>query len=144
MDKKPSKQSVESWAVLFRAYRVLRNETEKELKKAQLPPLAWYDVLWEVYKCPEKKIRQNELGDRVLLNKHNLSRLLDRLVGQKLIKKSPSPDDKRGYNIELTLAGRKILNDMWEVYGTTIHNCFSRHYTQKEMSRIHQLISRLI
>ena len=47
---------------------------EAGLKSAGLPPLGWYDVLWPLYRAPERRLRMNELAQqaaiRMLPNRH--------------------------------------------------------------------------
>jgi DNA-binding MarR family transcriptional regulator len=55
-----------------------------------------------------------ELQHQVQLTKQTLSRLLNELVGAKLVARRPSPRDRRQRQLELTLAGRELsaqLND---------------------------------
>ena len=79
MEATPSKQTELAWVLLVRAQQILLGRVETRLKEAGLPPLSWYDVLLELGRDPESDLRQYEIGERVLLNKHNLSRLIDRL-----------------------------------------------------------------
>src|SRR5262249_61889829 len=49
---KPSKSIVDAWIALNRAQRYAFEAIEAELKSAGLPPLAWYDVLLELWRGP--------------------------------------------------------------------------------------------
>ena len=40
-----------AWAVLLTAHATLIEKIETALAGAKLPPLAWYDVLWELEKA---------------------------------------------------------------------------------------------
>lgn len=121
-----------------------RDKVETDLKAAKLPPLSWYDVLWLIHDTPQGRVRQSEIGNKLLLPKHNLSRLLDRLVAQGLIVKAACQDDKRGNFIEITPAGKKLLKQMWSVYGSAIQHHFGGHYTLEELSRLQELAARVV
>ena len=41
-----------AWVALVRAHRVATARVEADLKAAGLPPLAWYDALWELTRAP--------------------------------------------------------------------------------------------
>jgi DNA-binding MarR family transcriptional regulator len=89
MAEKLERQAVTAWARLLRAQRQLLEKVEGDLKAKGLPPLAWYDVLFELYQGPDKKLRQFEIGEKMLLSKFNLSRLIDRLEKDRLVRREP-------------------------------------------------------
>jgi DNA-binding MarR family transcriptional regulator len=69
-------------------------------------------VLWELYRAEGRQLRQFEIGERVLLAKYNLSRLLDRLEAEGLVVRQPCEEDRRGANVVLTEAGKALLRQM--------------------------------
>jgi DNA-binding MarR family transcriptional regulator len=144
MTQMPSQETVAAWAWFFRAHRILQEKVEADLKAAGMPPLSWYDVLWLVYDAPDRKVRQSEIGSRLLLPKHNLSRLLDRLSVKGLIIKAAFSGDKRGNIIEITPAGKKLLKQMWAVYGGAIQHHFGKIYTSMELSQLKDLASKVV
>ena len=86
MSRKPSDAATKAWARLIRAREIVVGAVERDLKAAGLPPLAWYDVLLELTRAPDGRLRPFELEKETLLLQYNLSRLLDRLE-----KKASSP-----------------------------------------------------
>lgn len=77
--REPSPAITRAWVGLMRAQRVVLAAIEHDLKAAGLPPLGWYDVLLELVRTKEGKLRPFEIEERTLLAQHNLSRLLDRM-----------------------------------------------------------------
>lgn len=118
MDQKISTTSarVRAWIALNRAWTRVSGRVETRLKQAGHPPLAWYDVLWELEKMRDCCLRPVELEARLLIRQHNLSRLLTRMETAGLIEKLRCPEDGRGLQIRLTDAGREARKAMWEVY----------------------------
>jgi hypothetical protein len=57
-----------AWALLLTAHARLLQEIEKDLAAAGLPPLAWYDVLWELEKA-DSRMRMHELAYRIVLSR---------------------------------------------------------------------------
>lgn len=143
MKEKPSKKTILAWADLFAAYRNLRHTVECELARARLPSLLWYDVLWAVYRAPDKRIRQYLIGKDLLLEKHNLSRLLDRLEKEGHIIRLTCGEDRRGKYVELTDAGIALLKKMWAVYGKVIQDTFASHFTEQDLERLSCMLSPL-
>src|SRR3990170_3919867 len=130
-----------AWAVLLTAHATLVERVEAALAAAGLPPLAWYDALWELEKAGGR-LRMRELARRVVLSKSNLSRLADRLEGAGLVERADAADDGRGYDLMLTRAGRAMRRRMWPLYEAQIEALFSRHVTAEEARVVAQALGR--
>src|SRR5258708_4830387 len=133
-----------AWAVLLTAHAILIEKSEAALAEAKLPPLAWYDVLWELEKAEGGKLRMNELARRIVLSRSNLTRLADRLEDAKLIEREDTPHDRRGYHCVITPAGLAMRKKMWPVYKAEIERLFSRHITVEEARTIGDALSRAV
>ena len=137
-----SENVVTSWACLMRAQQVLLERVEGDLKRAGLPPLGWYDVLLELSRSDIGRLRQFELGDKVLLSKHNLSRLLDRLESEGLIRRQACEEDRRGAHVVITRQGRALLKKMWPVYERAIGEHFGRLLSEEEAVSLGNVLQR--
>lgn len=144
MNRKPSDTAVTAWARLLRAQQALLERVEADLKAEGLPPLSWYDVLLELNRVEGGRLRQFEIGEKVLLSKYNLSRLLDRLEEEGLVKRQPCKEDGRGAMVAITAAGRELKKKMWPVYERAIEQHFARHLSEPEADKLAQLMARLI
>lgn len=132
-----------AWAVLLTAHATLVERIEAALAGAGLPPLAWYDVLWELEKA-DGRLRMIELARRVVLSKSNLSRLADRLEGAGLVERRDAAEDGRGYDLALTRAGRAMRRRIWPVYETQIHKLFASHLSTEEARVIGEALGRAV
>jgi DNA-binding MarR family transcriptional regulator len=132
-----------AWAVLLTAHAVLVARIEAALAAAGLPPLAWYDVLWELEKA-DGRLRMAELARRVVLSRSNLSRLADRLEAAGLVERQDAADDGRGYELVLTRAGRAMRKKMWPAYEAQIEALFSRHLGADEARVIGEALGRAV
>jgi DNA-binding MarR family transcriptional regulator len=133
-----------AWALLLTAHATLVEKIEIALGEAKLPPLAWYDVLWELEKADGGKLRMHELARRVVLSRSNLTRLADRLEGAGLIAREDTPHDRRGYHCVITRAGLATRKKMWPVYRAEIERLFSRHVTLGEARAIGEALERAV
>ena len=133
-----------AWAVLLTAHATLVEQIEAALAAADLPPLAWYDVLWELEKAEGGKLRMHELARRVVLSRSNLTRLADRLEHAKLIERAETPRDRRGYDCVITRAGLAMRKKMWPVYKAQIERVFSRHVSVEEARAIGDALTRVV
>jgi DNA-binding MarR family transcriptional regulator len=135
--------SVQAWARLVRAQQLLLERVEADLKRAGLPPLRWYDVLLELRRAEPDGLRQFEIGKAVLLNKYNVSRLLDRLEHEGLIERYVCEADGRGAQVRITPSGNGLLKRMWKVYGKAITEHFAQHFSAAEINRLSALLCKL-
>jgi len=133
-----------AWAVMLTAHATLIERIETALAEAGLPPLGWYDVLWELEKVEGGRLRMHELARRVVLSRSNLTRLADRLEDARLIEREDTPHDRRGYHCVITRAGLAMRRKMWPVYRAEIERLFSRHVTVDEARTIGEALARAV
>jgi len=141
---KDSDPKSHAWAVLLTAHATLIERIEVALADAKLPPLGWYDVLWELEKTGGGRLRMHELARRVVLSRSNLTRLADRLEDAKLIGREDSLHDRRGYDCVITRAGLAMRKKMWPVYKGEIERLFSRYVTVDEARTIGDALGRAV
>ena len=139
----PADPKAHAWALLLTAHATLVERIEQALAAAGLPPLGWYDVLWELEKA-DGRLRMRELARRVVLSKSNLSRLADRLEEAGLVAREASPEDGRGYDLALTRAGRAMRRRMWPVYETQIQQLFAAHLSLDEARVVGEALARAV
>jgi len=133
-----------AWAVLLSAQATLIEKIETVLAQAKLPPLAWYDVLRELEKAEGGSLRMHELARRIVLSRSNLTRLADRLEDAKLIERTDTRHDRRGYDCVVTRAGLAMRKKMWPVYKAEIERLFSRHITVDEARTLGEALARAV
>jgi DNA-binding MarR family transcriptional regulator len=105
---------------------------EGDLKAAGFPPLAWYDALLELRRVEPEGLRQFELQRHMLLAQYNMSRLIDRLVEARLVRRQPCPQDGRGQVIYITEKGRALIDAMWPAYRAAIAAHFGDRLDERQ------------
>jgi DNA-binding MarR family transcriptional regulator len=113
-----------AWRSLLNAHASLLALIEQALADAELPPLAWYDVLWAVRRAPGRRIRMAELAESLTLSRGGLTKLADRLESAGLLRREPADDDGRGFYAALTDDGEAMLRRMWPVYSRVLREHF--------------------
>ena len=144
MEATPSKQTEMAWVLLIRAQQILMGQVEAILKEAGLPPLSWYDVLLELSRDLDSDLRQYEIGERVLLNKHNLSRLIDRLERDGLVKRQACDTDGRGNIVKITKKGIQLKQEMWPVYAKAIQELVAEPLTATQVRSLAEIMNALL
>jgi len=143
-EKQPSEAVVRAWTRLLRAQQTALSAIEGELKAAGLPALEWYDVLLELSRAEPPGLRPSALEARLLLAQYNLSRLLDRMVKAGYVRRVPVPEDARGHYLEITDAGRTLMQQVWPVYRAGIARHVGDKLTKAEAQQLGDLLERLL
>ncbi|MDC9831843.1 MarR family winged helix-turn-helix transcriptional regulator [Rhizobium binxianense] len=141
---KPSEAVTSAWTSIMRARERLLGAIEAELKAAGLPPLAWYDVLWELARSQDGRLRPYEIEERTLLTQYNLSRLIDRLEREGLVRREVFAEDGRGRWVVVTDAGRKLRERIWIVYAGSIETHIGCKLADSEAKTIAGLLDRFL
>ena len=139
---KPSADVVAAWVRLLRAHTSALGQIETALKRAGLPPLSWYDVLLELERA-KKPMRLRALQAELLLAQYNLSRLVDRLEAEGLVRRTDDPTDGRGQLVSLTAKGARLRRRMWPTYARSIHDAVGSHLSADEAHTLANLLARL-
>jgi DNA-binding MarR family transcriptional regulator len=107
-------------------------------------PLAWYDVLLELHAAPEGRLRMSDLGERVVLSRTRVSRVVDELVDAGLVRRQGNPHDGRSAFATLTKAGARRLRVAAPTYLDGIDRHFTRHLTDAEQKAIARGLHRVL
>lgn len=133
-----------AWVRLMRAGEAVRMRIEGEMKAAGFPPLTWYDVLLELDRSAEGRLRPTELESRLLLAQYSLSRLIDRLERARLVRRAVCPEDGRGQYVLITEDGRALRARMWGVYARAITEHVGSALNKNEAARLANLLAKLV
>jgi DNA-binding MarR family transcriptional regulator len=84
-----------------------------------------------------------ELAQRVLLSRSGLSRLVDRLVAEGLVRREPSADDARGTYTVITLAGIDRLRRAVPTHLDGVRRHWLSRFSDAELRQLGELLGRL-
>ena len=93
---------VAAWRGLLVAHSRLVPAVEADLRAAGQVPLSWHDVLLELNAVPERRLRMTDLGQRVVLSRTRVSRVVDELAAAGLAERQPDETDGRSSFAVLT------------------------------------------
>ena len=133
-----------AWARFVTAQAMLLERIESAFAEADLPPLAWYDVLWILENAEHARLRMADLARKAVVTRSNVTRLTDRMEKAGLVARSDCPVDGRGTVCELTAKGRALRAKMWPVYKKQIDTLFGRHLDAREADMISTAFDRII
>lgn len=120
----------EAWELLLRTHAALVQVEEAGL------PLSWYDVLLELNRAQGRRLRMTDLGERVVLSRTRVSRIVGYMADARLLQQHPDPDDGRATLATLTPKGRDALRKGAPTYLAGIDAVFSSRITAAETQTI--------
>ena len=114
-----------AWRAFLTAHAHVTRAISRDLTAAGLPDLSWYDLLWALYRRPERRLRVNELAREVVLSPTAMSRFVDRVEAAGYVRREPDPADRRALQVAITDDGIALLRRMWPVYEEGIQRHFA-------------------
>src|SRR5579859_782006 len=135
---------VAAWRELLVAHSRLVPAMEAGLRAAGQVPLSWYDVLLELNAAPGRRLRMSELGQRAVLSRTRVSRVVDELAAAGLVERQPDQADGRSSFAVLTAQGRDALRRAWPVYRQAIHRHLTARLTDEQCRELAALLGQAI
>lgn len=136
------RQSSETWESLFRAQVGVMRRIRKDPVFRELP-VAEYDVLFNLSRCPTGWTRLNELNNRLLISQPSLSRMVDRLEAKNLVRKRPAEKDQRGVELALTDEGRAVQRRIGSIHVHRIQEVLAPILDADEMEQLKALTDKI-
>ena len=141
MKSRPTREELAAWRAFLEAHHAVMAVLGEELEEIGLP-IGFYDVLVQLT-VAEHGLRMAELARRVLLSKSGLTRLVDRMAGQGLVRRQPSPEDGRGFYVVATDLGRSALRRASPGHLRGVANHFTSLLTAAELPVITRAMKRV-
>jgi DNA-binding MarR family transcriptional regulator len=142
MRARPTRDELAAWRAFLEAHHAVMAVLGDELEEIGLP-IGFYDVLVQLTEAEPGGLRMADLARRVLLSKSGLTRLVDRMVGQGLVRRRPSPEDGRGFYVVVTQFGRSALRRTSPHHLRGIANHFTSLLTDDELRVIANAMTRV-
>lgn len=141
---RPNAEQLAAWRMFLRAHASLTRRLEADLLLEHQLPLASYDVLVQLVEAPERRLRMTELADRVLLSRSGLTRLVDRLEREGLVRREACETDARGLFAVLTDAGFDRLRTAAPTHLRGIEDYVVSRFDDAELAALGALLGRLL
>jgi DNA-binding MarR family transcriptional regulator len=121
-----------AWRGLLRVHAGMTKALDAELMREHRLPLSSYEVLLFLADSPEGRLRMSELADEVLLSRSGLTRLVDRMERQGLLRRTPCEQDQRGWFAEITDNGRALFERARRTHLDGVRERFLSHLAPDE------------
>jgi DNA-binding MarR family transcriptional regulator len=118
---------------MLRAHAELTRALDAELTREHDLPLSSYEVLLFLGDSDEGRMRMSELADSVLLSRSGLTRLVDRLERQGLLRRERCASDARGLFAEITDEGRAAFAEARKTHLDGVRRLFLDKFSRDEL-----------
>lgn len=135
---------LDAWRAFLMAHSAVVRRLEQELLEDTGLPLGWYEVLLHLSRAPEQRLRMHDLADRILLTPSGLTRLVDRMETDGLVRRAPCPSDRRVSYATLTAQGLGRLRKASPVHLRGVEEHFARHLTDREAVVLKKALGRIL
>jgi DNA-binding MarR family transcriptional regulator len=127
-----SREELGAWRGLLRVHAAMTKALDAELMREHRLPLSSYEVLLFLADSPEGRMRMSELADGVLLSRSGLTRLVDRMERDGLLRRRRCEQDQRGWFAEITDEGRELFGRARKTHLDGVRERFLDHLTPDE------------
>jgi DNA-binding MarR family transcriptional regulator len=133
-----------AFAALLQVQAAVVRRLEERLDEHRLVPIAQYDVLLELNAAPGRRLRMQQLSDRVVLSRSRVSRVVDEMERAGLLRREPDPDDRRAAFAVITDEGRAALRKAAPVYLEGIEDEFLSHLNANERRSLERSLRKVL
>jgi DNA-binding MarR family transcriptional regulator len=136
-------EELAAWRGLLRAHSGLTKALDAELIREHDLPLSSYEVLLFLADSPSGQMRMSELADGVLLSRSGLTRLVDRMESDGLLRRERCQQDARGYYAAITDEGRELFRRARKTHLDGVRKRFLSRYSAEELRTLGALWRKL-
>ena len=129
------------WLRLLTCTNLLDTEVRTRLKQTADTTLPRFDILAQLERHVGP-MSMGELSKRLMVSNGNVTGLIDRLAGEGLVDRKPSPNDRRVQMVSLTKKGSKSFSDIAENHRTWVGEMMA-DLSPDEMKGLYELLARL-
>jgi DNA-binding MarR family transcriptional regulator len=129
------------WLRLLTCASLIERRVRAGLREEFGVTLPRFDVLAQLDRAPEG-LSMGELSDHLMVSNGNVTGLVDRLVEEGLISRTPSASDRRQSRVKLTPAGKRAFDAMTPQHERWIDDMFAG-LSRQEMAQLLELLAKL-
>jgi DNA-binding MarR family transcriptional regulator len=122
-----------AWRGMLRVHSRLTKALDAELVQEHGLPLSSYEVLLFLADSPDGQMRMAELADGVLLSRSGLTRLVDRMERDGLLRRERCEEDARGWFAAITDKGREVFRAARATHLDGVRERFLSHFSDDEL-----------
>jgi len=127
---------LDAWQALLHAHHQITRRLDAELRKEQGVSFGEYDVLLRLARAPERRLTMTELARRVMISPSGLTRVVDGLSDEGLVRRERNPDDARVVYAQLTDEGRARVRQAAQTHLRGIREHFTERLSETQLRQV--------
>ena len=135
------------WKQLQWATALIMGRFRRDLAGSGLS-LEEFDALIHLAQAPAGTLPLHELTDSMLvadaLSRSGLTRLLDRMEREGLVRRTVSSHDRRRFDVSLTPDGRRRFDQIWPEHADGIERYFVQPLARRDLDELGRILDTLI
>lgn len=137
-------RELRAWRGLLRAHAALTKALDGQLEQGHGLPLMSYEVLMQLHDAEDRRMRMRDLATSVILSRSGLTRLVDRLEADGLLRRESCASDARGAFAVLTDAGAEKLRAARATHLAGVRSMFLAHFEDAELDALGDAWERVV
>lgn len=133
--------SLHLWLRLLTCATMIEHRVREQLRESFAITLPRFDLMAQLDRAPEG-IKMSDLSRRLMVTGGNVTGLVDQLVGEGLVVRRDSPDDRRVYEVRLTAKGKRQFDTMAAAHERVIVDLLSG-LPRREREALHESLGEL-
>ncbi len=126
----PSKARLKLWLKLLKVTKLIEGDVREKLRTQYSSTLPRFDVMAALYRN-EQGMRMSDLSTELMVSNGNVTGIIDRLVIDGLVCRTPVQGDRRALMVSLTDKGRREFSDQADQHEVWVDALFQNLNTQK-------------
>ncbi len=123
--KAPAPGSLRVWLQLMKAAKAIEALVGARFRREFDQSLARFDVLAQLDRVGDGWTTVGRLAEHVMAASGNITGLLDRMIAEGLVRRRPSPTDRRSFQVRMTSKGRRLFARMAGAHAAWIDEALS-------------------
>jgi DNA-binding MarR family transcriptional regulator len=122
----------QAWRSLAQTHAAVSGRLQEALAAAELPPLAWFEMLAAIAAADGQRMRMGDLAEALVITRGGLTKLVDRLVKAGLIERTFCETDRRVSYATLLPAGAELLEEMVPIVSAELETTFAARLSERQ------------
>jgi DNA-binding MarR family transcriptional regulator len=139
----PGRRGLDAWRALLEAHATLMRQLQTDLVNQTGLDLNDFDVISQLAQAGGA-LRMTELATRIFSSRSGLTRRIDRLVEEGLVRRTTADGDARGVVVTLTDAGAARVSETVPVHLRTVADLFMAKLDDRELAVLETALKKVI
>lgn len=106
-------------------------------------PLAWFEVLLQLRRSPDGRLKMNQIADAIVHSTGGTTRLIDRLEESELVRRENCSEDRRAVYVAITTEGNTRLDEALSIHLKYLEQHLGARLTCDERTSLTALLTKL-